>query len=309
LKLRQVEKVAKHLQTTRYGRIFLISLMLVMLPCSGPGWASDVSEAVATGETATGAPIEGSVTATVPAAAVPLIKDRVEGTSAEAVKTDPRWKSPLASGNDSLPKLIEAISGKKNSEETAELLRGVVRVSRSTDGFSFKREDDQELEFGSSTILGGKMLESLEKTQRDTDKYGANLGEVVSGLSGVSVNGNHVELLRSGPTEVKIPVSAGVKKIPFKLKEVRLGQLSMDLDESKGFPAIRNITGLEVIVSAGIDLHIVLKEFWRTKNDAGDTTVTFGIVNPLPKALRAALGLKEISYFSHTIRKKKERAA
>lgn len=218
----------------------------------------------------------------------------------------PSWHSDLPSGNQCLSKLITVVSGKPNSESTDGLLRGVDKVSFCNDLFTFHREDDQELLIGAGTALGDRMLKSLEKTKIDTDKYSGNLSQIMSEFKAVQITGNHVEIVRDGEENVSIPVSDGVKKLPFRLKEVRLGRLSLDLDESQGFPAIKNLTGLEAIVKVGIDFHIVLKEFWRTKNDRGDTTVTVGIVNPLPRAVRAALGLKEITHVSHTIRKKQE---
>lgn len=239
-----------------------------------------------------------------------LTNDQFKSVSAKpTLKADPKWETDLDKGNLVLPKLIQAISGRTNSDETQKLLRGVVKITRDDDSFKLIREDSKELNFGPDTILGDRMIQSLERTRRDTDKYGQNLGEVMAGLKGVSVAGNHVELLREGPQDVRIAVAAAKKSIPIKLKEVRLSRLSMDLDESKGYPSVRNINGIEVVVSAGVDFHIRLKEFSRTKNARGDTMVTFGIVNPLPKALRIALGLKEITYFSHTVRKKVERSA
>lgn len=226
-----------------------------------------------------------------------------------ALKPDPKWHKDLEKGNLVLPKLIQAISGRPNSDETEKLLRGVIKILYENHEFKLVREDSSELKFGPDTILGDRIIQSLERTRRDTDKYSQNLGSVISGLRGVSVTDNHVELLREGPDDLRIALSAGKKMIPIKLKEIRLRRLSMDLDESKGYPTVRNISGLEVIVTAGVDFHITLKEFSRTKNAKGDTTVTFGILNPLPKAFRSALGLKEISYFSHTVRKKVERPA
>lgn len=238
---------------------------------------------------------------------------RVETTESACakpdLKTNPEWVSKLENGNLVLPKLIQAISGRTNSEETVKLLRGVVKILREERSFKLVREDSNELRFGPDTILGDRINQSLERTKRDTDKYSQNLGSVITGLNGVLVNGNHVELLRDGPEDLRIALSAGKKLIPIKLKEIHLTRLSMDLDESKGYPSVRNINGLEVIVTAGVEFHITLKEFSRTKNAKGDTTVTFGILNPLPKAIRVALGLNEISYFSHTIRKKVERPA
>ena len=226
-----------------------------------------------------------------------------------AEENDPCWTSALPTGNQVLSKLVTAISGKPNSEKTDELLRGVDRVSVAENSFTLHREDDQELLIDAGTTLGDHMLQGLEKAKADTDKYSGNLSQIISGLKAVQVTGNHVEVIRDGEENVNIAVTAGVKKLPFRLKEVRLSRLSLDLDESKGFPAVKNLTGLEAIVKVGIDFHIVLKEFWRTRNDRGDTTVTFGIVNPLPRAVRMALGLKEITYVSHTLRKKQERVS
>lgn|GEM_PF-1642404 len=229
--------------------------------------------------------------------------------AAHAVEEEPSWKTELPTGNQCLSKLITAISGKPNSEHTDEFLRGVVKVSRSDDSFTFSREDGQELLIRPGTAIGDKMLKDFEKTKSDTNKYSGNLSEVMSGLKAVQVTGNHVDVIRDGAQDVSIAVTVGKKKLPFRLKEVRLSRLSMELDETKGFPSVKNVTGLDVIVKVGIDFHIVLKEFWRTKNDKGDTTITFGIVNPLPHAVRMALGLKEITYVSHTIRKKQERVS
>jgi hypothetical protein len=282
------------LKPVRYRRLrsfYFVALVAIVFCASCPALAAEVA----------------AVPAVPPVPPAPGVAE--SSTKAVPLKSDPKWETPLTSGNDVLPKLIQAISGRENSDETKALLRGVVKISRTDDSFSLIREDSRELRFGPDTILGDKMVQNLERTKHDTDKYGQNLGKVVSGLKGVSVAGNRVELLREGPDQVVIPVSAGSKKIPFKLKEVKLSRLTMDLDESKGFPAVRNISGLEVVVTAGMDFHIVLKEFWRTRNNRGDTTVTFGILNPIPRAIRCALGLKEISYFSHTVRKKQERSA
>lgn len=229
--------------------------------------------------------------------------------SACALKPDPEWTTALPSGTETIAKLIQAISGRPNSEATRELLRGVIKISRNGDSFDLLREDKEELHFDADTALGDRMVHSLERTKSDTDKYSKNLGSVLTGLKSVSVTGNHVELLREEPQEVSIPVYAGSKMIPFRLKEVRISRLSMDLDESKGLLAVKNISGLEVILVAGVELHIVPREFWRTRNEKGDTTVTFGIINPLPTLIRTAFRMKEISYFSHTVRKKKERPA
>jgi hypothetical protein len=226
-----------------------------------------------------------------------------------AVDNDPKWKTDLPTGNQCLAKLITAISGKPNGEGTVQLLRGVDRISRSDKSITLHREDNLELQIVPGTIFGDKIFENFEKTKTDTNKYSGNLSEVLSGLKAIQVTGNHVEILREDPQNVSIQVSAGVKKLPFRLKEVRINRLSMDLDEGKGFPAVKNVSGLDVIVKVGVDFHIVPKEFWRTKNDRGDTTVTFGIVNPLPSAIKMALGLKEITYFSHTVRKKQERVS
>ncbi len=226
-----------------------------------------------------------------------------------ALDDEPKWVSELPAGNQCLAKLISAISGKPNGEATVHLLRGVDRISRSDKTITLHREDGLQLQILPGTTFGDKIFENFEKTKTDTNKYSGNLSEVLSGLNAIQVTGNHVEILREDPQNVSIQVSAGVKKLPFRLKEVRINRLSMDLDESKGFPAVKNVSGLDVIVKVGVDFHIVPKEFWRTRNDRGDTTVTFGIVNPLPSAIRMALGLKEITYFSHTVRKKQERVS
>ncbi len=224
---------------------------------------------------------------------------------------EPHWTTTLETGNKTLLTLIQSVSGKPNNDETTTLLTGVVKISHQNDVFTFHRENGDQLTCGPSTALGDKLRSELTRAKSDVERYGSPiLSKTISDFHGVEVNGQHVDILRDGPEELtlRIPKKAR-KKLPVKVKEVRLGRMSLELDESKGYPAIRNISGVEVVVWLGIELHITPKEFWRTQNERGDTTLTVGILNPLPKALRMAFGLKEISYFSHTVRKKQERVS
>lgn len=218
----------------------------------------------------------------------------------------PEWKTPLPKGNDKFIKLLRAVSGRDESEEMRNMLSGVTKVALNGETFELVREDSAVLRFPPGTALGDRVHNSLEKTRQDTDRYGDHLSELLTSLRAVSLKGNHVELERSGPHDLRVAIKGSKHKIPFKVKELRISRISLDLDESKGYPAIKNINGLDVVVTLGIDWHIVLKEFWRTKNDKGETTVTFGIITPLPKPIRFALGINEISHFSYTFHKKKE---
>ncbi len=230
--------------------------------------------------------------------------------SAEKPFQQPCWKDELNNGNEKLRILYEAISGKEMDDETRKLLRGVTKISRARhDSFELQREDSAVLNFSSDTIFGDKIRRGLDKAQEDTDKYGEHLSELISSLKAVSVDGDHIELIRTGSKDLRIRIKDAKRKLPIKLKELRISKMSLDLDQSKGFPTIKNIEGLKVMISVGFEIAIVPKEFWRSRNAKGDTVVTFGVVNPLPKPIRAAFRMGEVAYFSHTLKKKESTTA
>ncbi len=70
----------------------------------------------------------------------------------------PQWKTTLSDGNETFLRVLEAISGRPNNEETCSLLKGVVKITKLENKFEFLRQDEEALELDASTKLGSNML-------------------------------------------------------------------------------------------------------------------------------------------------------
>jgi hypothetical protein len=218
-------------------------------------------------------------------------------SSETAIEVVPRSK---------LGSLFEAISGKKAKPKSAKILSGASQISRVGDRVILKKLNADDTEFSADTEFGGKVIGCLDDAaQSAREKFGPDAAEFVQSLKTISVNGDRVEFERLPADELHITVPETRHWIPFRVREVDVGKLTMRLTEVNGHPALREIDGLKATVRIGkFDLPIVLREFSRRKKADGNTEVTFGIQSLVPLPLRRLLFLKDVMSVTCTIKKK-----
>jgi len=220
------------------------------------------------------------------------------------------WKTPLPQGTRGMRIFLQAISGRAVKPRTDYLLAGVVKVSRDRDRITFQREDSQVLELGASTTYGADLIYDLQKAERKAlERAGPQAAQLVHNLSAISLDGQRVVVDIRSPMEQRIVLpERGGGWISVRLKEIRLRDLSMEIAEHNGHPALKKIEGLVAVVHAtAFDLPFEIKEFSAFKDEEDRKHVHIGVKNLVPGPLRMLFGLPEVVSYDF-VKKKKHRS-
>lgn len=221
-----------------------------------------------------------------------------------------RWDTEFEAGNETMCHLLEAVSGKRTGENTRHLMRGVTSIIKQENDFRLIRADGAELIVPRESKSGERMFSCMEKLERTArKKISEEAAQYVHNVDALIVDGDSIELRHSGKENFDIPLPTNQPWLPVKLKEIRVSNIKLNLVEGKenDVHRIKSIDGIAAIVSsAGVDLKIEPREFWRFKDKKGHTHIVFGIKSLVPGPVRHFLGLPEVMHVNLTIRKKKE---
>lgn len=201
---------------------------------------------------------------------------------------------------------IEAVTDKPVPPEIQDLLQGVVSLERKGNAIELTKEDGTKSLLGGDTHFGATVIGDFSDARdKVAAKFGAEVGTLIDEFVGVTANGSHLEVIRNGPENEDIDLSEHKLKKQVPLKRIRLSKISVDVDVQDSHPVLRNITGIEAVPNAGLEIPIVLREFSRSKNQDGDDVFTFGVKNPLPllKSFKKLFGIKEIMPLTWTVKK------
>ncbi len=222
-------------------------------------------------------------------------------TSSDSAEPDP---------NQTFVRFIEAVSGKPATEEIRNLVQGVVSLQRKGESVELTKSDSSKVLVGSDTEFGASVVRDLsEAKDKLSAKFGPEVGTLVDEFVGVTANGSHIDVIRNGPEVEDLDLSERKIKKQLPLRRVRLSKISVDLVQVDGHPALKNITGIEVVPNAGFEIPIILKEFSRSQNQDGNDVLIFGIRNPLSlfKPFRKLFGIKDTIPFTWTVKKKESK--
>lgn len=206
--------------------------------------------------------------------------------------------------------VLQAISGKKCARKTIEMLKDVVEISRVDDRIIVRRGNASSDSYARGTEYGDRIFKGLDEAEEKLgQKLGAPGASLIHNLHKISVQGNHVKFIRTGPQKLVLAVPPGDHYIPVRVKQIELGAIAWDIDMKDGFPKMRNISGVRAVVrTTGLDLPIDLREFGRRKDKKGDTHVSFGVKSWIPAPVRYLLGLPDVMPFHYVVKKKKNHA-
>lgn len=229
-----------------------------------------------------------------------------EPLAGETEKAPPKPTHEHLNGEICFLEVLQAMSGKRCARKTVDMLRNVVEISREEDRIVIVRSNAETVAYPRGTEYGDKMFEGLDEAeQKLSQKLGAPGASLIPNLSKISLKGNHVQFIRTGPEKLVLAIPEGKHYIPVTVKRVELGPINMDVDMKKGYPTLRNIEGIRAVVHAtGVDLPIDLREFGRRKDKDGDTHLRFGIKSWVPEPVRNMLGMPEVMPVSYTIKNK-----
>jgi len=202
---------------------------------------------------------------------------------------------------------IEAVTDKPVPQEIQDLLQGVVSLERKGNDIELTKEDGAKVFVGGDTHFGTTVIGDFSDARdKVAAKFGPEIGTLIDAFVGVTANGSHLEVIRTGPENEEIDLSEHKIKRQLPLKRVRLSKISVDVDVADAHPVLKNITGIEAVPNSGFEIPIVLKEFSRSKNQDGDDVFTFGVKNPFPlmKPFKRLFGIKEIMPLTWTVKKK-----
>lgn len=222
------------------------------------------------------------------------------------------WSTECADGSQTMSHLLTAVSGKPNSEKTDKLLLGVTSIVREDNQYRLVRCDGAQLMVPRNTEVGERMFSCMEKVERQArKKIGEEAADYVRRLDTLSVTGDTVELHHAGDENVNVPLPTNQPWLPVKLKELRLKNIRLHLVESEGQNTphkIKSIDGIAAIVdSAGINVSVEPREFWRYKDKQGHTHLVFGIKSLIPAPIRFVLHLPDVMHFNLKVNKKKDK--
>lgn len=227
-------------------------------------------------------------------------------TAAPSSTASPTNCSSAVDSNKTFVLFIEAVTGKPVTSEIQTLLQGVVSLERKGDDIELTKVDGTKVTVAGDTHFGSTVLGDFSDARdKVAAKFGPEIGTLIDEFVGVTANGSHLEVIRNGPENEDIDLSERKIKHQVPLRRVRLSKISVDVDVANGHPILKNITGIEAVPNAGLEIPIVLKEFSREKNQDGDDVFTFGVKNPLPllKPFKKLLGIKEIMPLTWTVKK------
>lgn len=250
---------------------------------------------------------DGSSPAAVPAATAPSHSTAPETTVQPATVPEPTAIPPRDAnspfGNDRCLHMLGALSGTNISAELVDLLKGVVRISRKESSIELQTADNAIFEIGLNTAFGEHLLDEIAGVKsRVGERLGQPAADIIDTLSGINLTGDRVEIERSGPDEVVLDLNNEKPAEGFRVKELRLRQMSFTLDYGDNRLGIKNIEGIRAVIGHGFDWPVDLKELSMTFNDEGSRVFTVGIKNPLPRVWRDLFGAMDILHFSFTNR-------
>jgi hypothetical protein len=273
---------------------------------SAPGQSTPGSSATATPTSSEAA----RMTPPIPITPIPTTPTPITPAITPAPATlAPVVPAPSSDPNRTFLLFVEAVTGKPVSREVRELLQGVVSLRRKGNDVELTKADASKVIVGGDTQVGATVIGDFsDAKEKVTAKFGTEVGQLVDEFVGVTANGSHLDVIREGPEYEEIDLSEHKIKRQLPLKRVRLSKISVDVDVVDSHSVLKNITGIEVVPNAGLEIPIALKEFARSKNPDGDDVFTFGIKNPLPflKPFKRLLGIKEIVPVTWTIKKQAE---
>lgn len=244
---------------------------------------------------------------TQPVDAEPLGTAETPSAAAQAEFSDQKSHAHPPGGLCFL-EVLQAISGKKCAPKTVEMFRDVVEISRQEDRIVVVRIDSGSTSYPRGTEYGDRIFASLDEAEEKlAAKLGAPAARLIHDLHKISLQGKHVQFIRTGPETLVIQVPRGKHYIPVTVKQLELGAINMDLDLQEGYPRLRNIEGVRAVVkTAGVDLSIDLREFARRKDKQGNTHLTFGVKSWIPAPMRFIFGLPAVLPFHYMLKKKPE---
>lgn len=232
------------------------------------------------------------------------------GFAAQVTNRTDDWQTTLSGGSETISHLLEAVSGKVTSENTREFCRGVTAIKRQESYFELQREDGAQLRIPRESDEGQRMFKSMDKIELQArTKLGKEAGDYVRSLDVLTINGKMIELHHCGEEHVMVPLVTNQPWLPVKLKGLRLGNIRMEIAEGSGFDVhrLKGIEGIAAVVSsAGIDLNVEPREFWRFKDKRGNTHIVLGVKSLVPGAIRNLFRLPEVVHVHYTIPKKKD---
>jgi hypothetical protein len=175
-----------------------------------------------------------------------------------------RWPSELTGGSQTMSHLYEAVSGKRTAKDTKQLMTGVSLIARQDANFRVVRSDGAEMLIPRDSERGQRMFSCMEKLERQARKMvGDDLGNYIKSLDALVIEGNSVVLRHSGEERVTVPLPTNQPWLPVSLKELRLKNIRLRLEEGaeNDVHRIKDIDGIVAVVnSAGIDLAIEPRE-------------------------------------------------
>jgi hypothetical protein len=233
---------------------------------------------------------------------------------ARAEEADPQlqWDTPMMEGNVVLSHMLIAMSGRPNSEQTDRLLVGVKALVREQNNFRLIRSDGAELVVPRDSHMGDRMFSCMEKIENEArDKIGDELATYVHNLDTLTVVGEGIEIHHSGKEDFHIPLPGNQPWLPIHLKELHLKTIRVNLLDGQGKDVhrIKNIDGIACVVhSAGVDINIEPREFWRYRDKKGHTHVVLGIKSLIPAPVRMFFHFPEVVHFQFMFKKDHHRA-
>jgi hypothetical protein len=233
---------------------------------------------------------------------------------ARAELTDPqlKWDAPLVGGNTILSHLLVAVSGRPNSEQTDRLLVGVKAIVREQDKFRLVRADGAELVVPRDSNMGDRMFSCMEKIETQArDKVGDELADYVHNVDALTVEGDGIQIHHTGKEDFHVPLPLNQPWLPVHLKELHLKNIHLQLvdGQSKDVHRIKGLDGIACVVhSAGVDLNIEPREFWRYRDKKGHTHVVLGIQSLIPKPVRSFFHFPDVVHVQFMFKKDHQKA-
>ena len=205
----------------------------------------------------------------------------------------------MQQGTTIFARAAEAIIGEPPGPNTQKLLLGVVKIEHKVDSIILTREDGEILSLNRDSESGRTLLQGIDKcSDLARAKFGNTVAETIEHLSCATVDKNTISLQRSGPEVIPVEINQKQDK-KYWVKEIRLRDITFDVIEHDGRPAIRNVNGVTALLDA-FGWPAEFKEFDRKRNSTGFTQYTVGIKNPIPKALLSLFRLDDILHLKFT---------
>jgi len=223
------------------------------------------------------------------------VEDSINGTLEQLRNVEaPAWPNPLAAGNQGFCRALEAITGKPPADDLKQFFSGVIKIERSGAGIRLYREDNQTIEIQPGTEFGDRLLTGIDRaSQKATKKFGKPVGDLIAGLASVGLDGNKITVQRTGANVVPIVVQKQKQEKRYWIKELRLDEMSFEVRDRNGQPAIENVAGFAAVLDT-MSIPLQLREFAQTVNKRAEKVYLIGIKNPLPRTITSLLGLGDV---------------